>query len=75
MGWFGVIEQLYILVGVWVNWWDGVIGDGMMNFVFYRFFGEVMFYVGFIYDIILIYIVYGSVVSIYKLMLFQDVNW
>ncbi|MTH64103.1 TonB-dependent siderophore receptor [Paracoccus shanxieyensis] len=73
-GRFGVTEQLHILAGARVNWWDGATGDGTTNSASYRFSGEVTPYVGFTYDITPTYTAYGSVASIYKPTLSQDVN-
>lgn len=73
-GRFSVTDQLNIIAGARVNWWDGQEGDGTIVNSTYKFSGEVTPYLGFTYDINPTFTAYGSVTSIYKPQLVQDVD-
>ncbi len=69
-----VTDALHVLAGARVNWWDGMSGDGTRTTASYKFSGEVTPYVGFTYDLNPTYTAYGSVTSIYKPQLAQDID-
>lgn len=70
---FHATDALAIIAGARVNWWDGssasVYGSDS-----YEFKGVVTPYAGFTYDINETYTAYGSVTSIYKPQLVQDID-
>ncbi|MFT4012612.1 MAG: TonB-dependent siderophore receptor [Paracoccus sp. (in: a-proteobacteria)] len=73
-GHFSLTDQLAVIAGARVNWWDGEEGDGTTVSSSYKFSGEVTPYIGFTYDINPTYTAYGSVTSIYKPQLVQDAD-
>lgn len=71
---FNVTDQLNVLAGARINWWDGSKNDIRGRVADYKFSAEVTPYLGFTYDLSPEYTVYGSVTSIYKPQLVQDKN-
>lgn len=70
-GRFSITDRFAVLAGARVNWWDGQ--DGEPATASYKFSGKVTPYVGFTYDLNPTYTAYGSITSIYKPQLVQDV--
>jgi outer membrane receptor for ferric coprogen and ferric-rhodotorulic acid len=67
-------DALALIAGARVNWWDGTqIDPGSPTFS-YKYERVVTPYVGFTYDIDETYTAYGSITSIYKPQLVQDID-
>lgn len=73
-GQFNLSDRLSVLAGARINWWEGEEGSGGPATASYKFSGEITPYLGFTYDIDPTYTAYGSVSSIYKPSLVQDIN-
>lgn len=73
-GQFNVTDNLALLAGARVNWWDGETSAGGPATASYKFSAEVTPYVGFTYDLNPVYTAYGSISSIYKPTLSQDID-
>lgn len=71
-GRFSITDRFAVLAGARVNWWDGQEGNPVT--ASYKFSGKVTPYFGFTYELSPIYTAYGSITSIYKPQLAQDVN-
>lgn len=71
---FSLSDRLHVLAGARVNWWDGETGDGETTAASYKFSGEMTPYLGFTYDLNETYTAYGSIATIYKPQLVQDVD-
>ena len=71
---FHATDALALLAGARVNWWDGTQTDPGSPTFSYEYEGIVTPYVGFTYDINETYTAYGSVTSIYKPQLVQDID-
>jgi outer-membrane receptor for ferric coprogen and ferric-rhodotorulic acid len=69
-----VTDTLAVIAGARVNWWDGESTDPWSDGSTYEFDGVVTPYLGFTYDIDETYTAYGSVTSIYKPQLAQDID-
>ncbi|MBK4215916.1 TonB-dependent siderophore receptor [Paracoccus caeni] len=69
---FNLSDDLSVLAGARINWWDGEEGSGGAPTADYKFSGEVTPYLGVTYNITPTYTAYGSVTSIYKPLLLQD---
>ena len=72
---FHATDALAVIAGARVNWWDGSARPtpGSPTFA-YEFEGIVTPYLGFTYDINETYTAYGSITSIYKPQLVQDID-
>ncbi|MFT3690956.1 MAG: TonB-dependent siderophore receptor [Paenirhodobacter sp.] len=73
-GQFSLSDRLKLIAGARANWWDGSQGAGGPPTARYDFAAKVTPYLGFTYDIDPTYTAYGSITSIYKPGLEQDVN-
>ena len=71
---FHATDALALLAGARVNWWDGTQTDPGSPTFAYEYEGIVTPYVGFTYDINETYTAYGSITSIYKPQLVQDID-
>lgn len=71
---FHATDALALIAGARVNWWDGAATDPWSDPQSYAFKGIVTPYVGFTYDINDTYTAYGSITTIYKPQLNQDIN-
>ncbi len=71
---FRVTDALAVIGGARVNWWDGESSDPWSGTSSYEFKGVVTPYLGFTYDVTDVWTAYGSVTSIYKPQLAQDID-
>lgn len=71
---FHVTDALAVIAGARVNWWDGESTNPWSGRSSYKFKGIVTPYLGFTYDVNDTYTAYGSITSIYKPQLAQDIN-
>ncbi|MBP7001464.1 TonB-dependent siderophore receptor [Amaricoccus sp.] len=71
---FHATDALAIIAGARVNWWDGESDDTWSDPSSYEFKGVVTPYLGFTYDFNDTYTAYGSITSIYKPQLAQDID-
>lgn len=71
---FHATDALALLVGARLNWWDGTQDDPGAPTYAHSYEGIVTPYVGFTYDINDTYTAYGSITSIYKPQLVQDID-
>ena len=71
---FHATEALALIAGARVNWWDGDSTNPWSDPQSYDFNGVVTPYAGFTYDINETYTAYGSITTIYKPQLAQDIN-
>ena len=71
---FHATDALAVIGGARVNWWDGSASDSWGGDNSYSFKGIVTPYLGFTYDIDETWTAYGSITSIYKPQLVQDID-
>jgi len=71
---FRATDALAVIGGARVNWWDGSASDSWGGDDSYSFKGIVTPYLGFTYDIDQTWTAYGSITSIYKPQLTQDID-
>ncbi|KGJ12177.1 TonB-dependent siderophore receptor [Paracoccus versutus] len=69
-----VAEPLSVIAGARANWWKGTEGSLGSPTHEYSYSGEITPYLGFTYDLNPTYTAYGSVTSIYKPQIAQDIN-
>jgi outer membrane receptor for ferric coprogen and ferric-rhodotorulic acid len=71
---FHATDALALIGGARVNWWDGKSDDPWSDPQGYEFKGILTPYVGFTYDFNDTYTAYGSITTIYKPQLAQDID-